>query len=118
MFEHFDWLGTGADEIWSMKPDGSDKRLVTGAGAVDPNMSPDGREAELQGAVRPGARCSSQNIDGSGLVQLSPSVSVAYKHDWAPNGQRLVYGDNSEPGPGRAGEHRDRPTGRDATCAT
>ena len=38
-------------------------------------------------------------MDGSGLVQVSPTVSVAYKHDWAPDGQHLVFSDNSEPGP-------------------
>ena len=26
VFGHFDWLGTGLHEIWSMKPDGSDRR--------------------------------------------------------------------------------------------
>ena len=40
------------------------------------------------------------NIDGSGAVQVSPSISVTYKHDWAPDGQHLVVSDNSEPSPG------------------
>ena len=38
-------------------------------------------------------------MDGSGLVQVSPSVSVAYKSDWAPDGRRIAFSDNSEPGP-------------------
>jgi Tol biopolymer transport system component len=97
VFEHFDWLGTGADEVWSMKPDGSDKRSVTGAGAVDPNVSPDGRKLSFKGP--PAGALFVQNMDGSGLGQVSPSVSVAYKSDWAPNGQRIVFSDNSEPGP-------------------
>ncbi len=97
VFEHFDWMGTGADEVWSMKPDGSDKRLVTGDGAIDPNVSPDGRQLSFKGA---GGALFVQRMDGSGLVQVSPSVSVAYKSDWAPNGRRLVFGDASEPGPG------------------
>ena len=31
VFGHFDWLGTGADEIWSMNPDGSDIQLLVPA---------------------------------------------------------------------------------------
>ena len=97
VFGHFDWLGTGLHEIWSMKPDGSDKRVVTGAGETDPNVSPDGRQLSFKDSDV-GALCV-QNMDGSGLVQVSPTVSVAYKHDWAPDGQHLVFSDNSEPGP-------------------
>jgi Tol biopolymer transport system component len=97
VFGHFDWWGTGLHEIWSMKPDGSDKKVVTGAGETDPNVSPDGRRLSFKdsdvGALWV------QNMDGSGLVQGSPTVSVAYKHDWAPDGQHLVFSDNSEPGP-------------------
>ena len=110
VFGHFDWLGTGLHEIWSMKPDGSDKRVVTGAGETDPNVSPDGRRLSFKdfdvGALWV------QNMDGSGLVQVSPIVSVAYKHDWAPDGRHLVFSDNSRFRPDRRGEHRDRSTGR------
>jgi len=97
VFEHFDWMGTGLDEVWSMKPDGSDKGVVTGAGAVDANVSPDGRKLSFKGP--PDGALFVQNMDGSGLIQVSPSVSVAYKSDWAPDGQHLVFSDDSEPGP-------------------
>jgi Tol biopolymer transport system component len=96
VFEHFDWMGTGLDEVWSMRLDGSDKRKVTGAGAVDPNVSPDGRQLSFKGAA---GALFVQNMDGSGLVQVSPTVSVAYKSDWSPSGGRLVFGNDSEPGP-------------------
>ena len=96
VFEHFDWIGTGLDEVWSMRLDGSDKRKVTGAGAVDPNVSPDGRQLSFKGAA---GALFVQNMDGSGLVQVSPTVSVAYKSDWHPGGRRLVFGNDSEPGP-------------------
>ena len=100
VFGHFDWLGTGADEIWSMNPDGSDKHVVTGAGNTDPNVSPDGQKLSFKDATV--GALFVQDMDGSGLVQVSPSVSVAYKSDWAPNGRRIVYSDNSEPGPNDA----------------
>jgi Tol biopolymer transport system component len=85
------------EEIWSMKPDGSDKKFVTGAGGPDPNVSPNGQKLSFKGP--PDGALFVQNMNGTGLVQISPSVSVAYKHDWAPNGRRIVLSDNSEPGP-------------------
>lgn len=84
------------EQIWSMRLDGSDQRFVTGAGGPDPNVSPDGQKLSFKGA---GGALFVQNVDGSGLVQVSPTVSVAYKHDWAPDGQHLVFSDNSDPGP-------------------
>jgi Tol biopolymer transport system component len=117
VFEHFDWLGTGADDVWSMKPDGSDKRFVTGAGAVDPNVSPDGRSVSFKGP--PDGALFVENMDGTGIVQVSPSISVTYKHDWAPDGRDLVVSDDSEPGPDDAvNVVTVRPDGSDWTYLT
>lgn len=85
------------DQLWSMKPDGSDKRLVTSSGGADANVSPDGGKISFKG--HPYGALVVENINGGGLVQVSPSVSVTYKHDWAPDGQHLVVSDNSDPGP-------------------
>ena len=117
VFMHFDWLGTGLEEVWSMRPDGTDKRVATSDGHVDPNVSPDGRQLSFKG-LGVGALFV-QNVDGSGLVQLSPSVSVAYKHDWAPDGGRLAYSETSEPGPNDAVNIVTvRPDGTDAQLLT
>ena len=99
VFEHFDWLGTGADEVWSMNLDGSDKRLVTDSGAIDPNVAPDGRMLSFKGAE---GALFVEKMDGTGLTQVSPTVSVAYKHDWAPDGSRLAFSDIADPDPGQA----------------
>jgi Tol biopolymer transport system component len=96
LYERFDFT-IEVEGIWSMKPDGSDKKFFTAAGGPDPNVSPDGRKVSFKGG--PEGALFVQNMDGSGLLQISPSVSVAYKHDWAPSGQRIVLSDNSEPGP-------------------
>ena len=96
MFEHFDWMGTGADEVWSMKLDGSDKRLVTGCRCRRSERVTRWPQLSFKGAAVP---LFVQNMDGTGLVQVSPSVSVAYKHDWAPDGRRLVFSDIADPGP-------------------
>jgi Tol biopolymer transport system component len=83
-----------AEQIWSMKTDGSDQRFVTDAGGPDPNVSPDGRQLSYKG--HDGALFVA-GIDGSNPVQVSPSISVTYKHDWAPDGQHLTVSDNSDP---------------------
>jgi Tol biopolymer transport system component len=117
VFEHFDWMGTGLDEVWSMKPDGSDKQLVTGAGAVDPNMSPDGRKLSFKGP--PDGALFVQNVEGTDLVQVSPTVSVGYKSDWAPDGQHLVFTDLADPGPNdRVNVATVRPDGSDLRYLT
>ena len=85
------------EEIWSMKVDGSDQRRVTGAGGPDPNVSPDGLRLSFKGGDV--GELFVQNMDGTGLVQVSPTVSVAFKSDWAPDGHHLVLSDDSEPGP-------------------
>jgi Tol biopolymer transport system component len=96
VYDRFDFT-LEVEQIWSMKPDGSDKKFVAAGAGADPNVSPDGHKLSFKSQFT-GAQLV-QNIDGTGLVQVSPTVSVAYKHDWAPDGQHLVLSDNSEPGP-------------------
>jgi len=96
LYERFDFT-TFVQGIWSMKPDGSDRQFVTAAGGPDPNMSPNGEVLSFKGLDD--GSLFVQNVDGTGLLQIGPSVSVAYKHDWSPDGQRIVISDNSEPGP-------------------
>jgi Tol biopolymer transport system component len=80
-----------------MRLDGTDRQVITDLGGPDPNVSPDGTKVSFKG--HPDGALFVANIDGSNPIQVSPSVSVAYKHDWAPDGEHLVYSDNSEPGP-------------------
>ena len=88
------------EQIWSMKVDGSDQRFVTGAGGPDSNVSPDGRKISFKGP--PDGALFVANIDGTGVQQISPSISVTYKHDWAPDGEHLVVSDDSDPSPTEA----------------
>ncbi len=99
VFTRFDFA-LEVEQIWSMKVDGSDQRFVTGAGGPDPNVSPDGQKLSFKGP--PDGALFVANIDGSGVDQISPSISVTYKHDWAPDGQHLVVSDNSDPSPTEA----------------
>ena len=116
VFGHFDWLGTGLHEIWSMKPDGSDKRVVTGAGETDPNVSPDGRRCELQGR---GRRCAVGREHGwqrprPGLADGLGRLQARLGARWAAS--RLQRQLRSRPD--RRGEHRDRSTGRIRNAST
>ena len=88
------------EQIWTMKTDGTDRRFITDAGGPDPNVSPDGLKISFKGP--PDGALFVANIDGSGVVQISPSISVTYKHDWSPDGQYLVVSDNSDPAPDEA----------------
>ena len=99
VYTRFD-VALEVEQIWSMKTDGSDQRSVTDAGGPDPNVSPDGRKISFKGP--PDGALFVANIDGSAPVQISPSISVTYKHDWAPDGQHLVVSDNSDPSPDEA----------------
>jgi Tol biopolymer transport system component len=99
VFTRFDFA-IEVESIWSMNVDGSDQRFITDLGGPDPNVSPDGRKISFKGG--PDGALFVANIDGTGVVQVSPSTSVTYKHDWAPDGQHLVVSDNSDPAPDEA----------------
>jgi Tol biopolymer transport system component len=101
VFEHFDPT-TGDDAIWTMALDGSGRRrIATGPnGAQDPNVSPDGQTLTFVGAAA-GAGEDQQalfaaDMDGTDVRQLTPfTLDVAIKHDWSPDGSRIVLTDNA-----------------------
>ena len=95
VYERYDPVAD-VDAIWSMKTDGSDKHLLTLAGGADPNVSPDGTRVSFKAG--PFGALHIQNMDGSDLHQASPDWDIAYKHDWAPDGSRIVISDNAGPG--------------------
>jgi Tol biopolymer transport system component len=90
----------GGDGVFLMRDDGSDApglRLstnpFTNEGDGNPEVSPDGQtvtfvrhkvDGELQALF-------AVDIDGSNLRKIVPyTLEVAIKHDWAPDGQRIV----------------------------
>jgi Tol biopolymer transport system component len=90
------------ESIQSMDLTGGDRRLVTGtkgAGRTDPNVSPDGNWITFIRAKKEGALQAvfAVHPDGSGLHQLTPfKWEVAIKHDWSPNGKRIVLTTNAD----------------------
>ena len=116
VYTRFDFV-VEVEQIWSMKTDGSDRQFITDAGGPNPMVSPDGQKLSFKGP--PDGALFVANIDGSGVEQISPSQSVTYKHDWAPDGQHLVVSDNSDPAPDEAvNVVTVRPDGSDWTYLT
>lgn len=85
------------ESVWSMRLDGSDRLQVTTAGGPDPNVSPDGSMISFKGVGQDVGALYTARADGSNITRVSPYVEVAFKHDWAPDGRRLVFSDFAQP---------------------
>ena len=90
-----------ADEeaIWIMDLDGAGRRrLGTGpGGALTPEVSPDGQTVTFL-SFTPGDLTAlfAVSIDGGDAWQVTPTLwGITFKHDWAPDGSRLVMSDNA-----------------------
>lgn len=84
--------------IWSMNLHGRDRHKITptpGAGAFDPNMSPDGSMISFAVKRNPdllGGALFIVNRNGTGLRRIVPfTLDVGIKSDWAPDGSRIVF---------------------------
>jgi|tagenome__1003787_1003787.scaffolds.fasta_scaffold20898654_2 Tol biopolymer transport system component len=79
---------------WSMKRDGTDRRLMRTEATADPNVSPDGRRlAFLSFNGEPfGSALTTSNINGTKPFLVTPfSFNVGFRLDWAPNGRQLAF---------------------------
>jgi Tol biopolymer transport system component len=90
----FNTFNGEVEGLWSMKLDGTDRRLIKTGTAVDPNVAPDGRRlAFMDFNGEPfGQALFSIGINGRNPLQLTPfSFNVGFKLDWAPDGQQLSF---------------------------
>jgi Tol biopolymer transport system component len=99
LFERFDPV-TDDDAIWIMRLNGEGRRrIATGpGGAATPEISPDGRTVTFLSST-PGDLTAifAVNLHGGSVRQVTPTLwGVSFKHDWAPNGSRLLIGDNAD----------------------
>lgn len=74
-------------EIFAMRPDGSDVHRVAASG-YRPVWSPDGREIAYAGPLN---QLRVVTVDGSGDRELSPEQSQRPDPAWSPDGTRIAY---------------------------
>jgi Tol biopolymer transport system component len=89
------------DAIWIMRTDGGGRhRLGTGprGGGATPEVSPDGKTVTFLSWDREDLTAIyGVAIDGGPVWRVTPDLwGMTFKHDWAPDGSRLVMSDNAE----------------------
>ena len=80
-------------EVWTMNPDGSDKRRLTnGRDTYYPNWSPDGTRIVFE-SILPDDETEVFviNADGGGLTQLTYSPGYDGMASWAPDGSHILF---------------------------
>jgi Tol biopolymer transport system component len=100
IFERYD-EATNDDAIWIMDLDGGNRRRIGNGGngeAHTPEISPDGRTVSFLSFARDGlSAIFGIDIGGGDAWQITPTLyGMTFKHDWAPDGSRLVMSDNAE----------------------
>lgn len=99
VFERFDAVADD-DALWIMNLDGHDRhRIGSGpGGAAAPELSPDGQTVTfLSFTPDELGALFAISIDGGTATRLSPTLyGISFKHDWAPDGSRLVMSDNAD----------------------
>ena len=98
VFSRYDAI---ADEetVWIMNRDGTGRRLLgTGpAGAATAEVSPDGQTVTFLSFTPDDlSALFAVSIGGGDAWQVTPTLwGITFKHDWAPDGSRLVMSDNA-----------------------
>jgi Tol biopolymer transport system component len=100
IFERFDPT-IEDDAIWIMGLNGEDRRRIgTGpGGAATPEISPDGQTVTfLSFTPDDSTAIFAVDINGGPVRQVTPPTlnGATFKHDWAPDGSRLVMSDNED----------------------
>jgi len=86
--------GTGAFEIFSLNPDGSDVRLITSDGScTQPFWRPDGKMIAISARIQePRYRIFIMATDGSMLRPIhQPEMGDNVHPAWSPDGSRIVF---------------------------
>lgn len=93
-------VGDGNDEIYVMRPDGSQQTRVTNQPGLDlsPAFSPDGERIAFAHGPDGSQTIWVMNRDGSGLTQLTFSGDAG-DPDWSPDGTQIVFSNMPVCGP-------------------
>jgi Tol biopolymer transport system component len=99
VFERYDAIAND-DAIWIMDLNGNGRRRIgTGpGGAATPEVSPDGRTVTFLSFTPDDLTALfAMSISGGAARQVTPTLfGITFKHDWAPDGSRLVMSDNAD----------------------
>jgi Tol biopolymer transport system component len=100
IFERYD-EPTNDDAIWIMDLDGGNRRRIGNGGngeAHTPEISPDGQTVSFLSFAKDDLTAIfGIDMNGGDAWQMTPTLyGMTFKHDWAPDGSRLVMSDNAE----------------------
>jgi TolB protein len=105
------------DEIWTMKPDGSDKQQLTKNGKTTydfvPDWSPDGTRLVYTRIVGGVYDLIVMNADGTNKVNITDDAKSQGRPAWSPNGQWIVFNQTQN---GTDSIYKIRPNGEDKTA--
>lgn len=80
-------------EIFTMRPDGSDKTQLTlnDQHDFDPSISPDGSKIAFASAVAGVANIHVMDLDGSNIMRITFNAQPDVNPAWSPDGRRIVF---------------------------
>ncbi len=90
----YDRVVSGNYDIWSMNPDGSDRRNITNSAEDEwnPSWSPDGsRLAFVSDRAEGNWDIYVINVDGSGLMRLTDHPARDSEPAWSPDGSTIAF---------------------------
>jgi Tol biopolymer transport system component len=95
----------GVDQIFVMRPDGSDQHVVTnvpnhGLGGYSPTWSPDGSTIAFEGYRHRNWDLYSVRVDGSQEMRLTSGPGDENRPVWSPRGGRIAFTASQSPSSG------------------
>jgi Tol biopolymer transport system component len=87
---------SGASQIYTMNPDGSDVRNLTSSGGDNyyPAVSPDGRRIAFVSTRDGNPEIYSMDTDGTHQLRLTSNPQQDYEPTFSPNGATIVFSSN------------------------